>query len=197
MKTVGLTGGMGSGKSTVARLWQNAGAYVVFADELARDLMVSNADLKKRLIKAFGNSTYLEDGSLNKPHLIKEAFQSGRVEELNSLVHPVVQEETMRLAEKANRDGFPLFIKEAALLLNNGRPAHFDYIVLVDADFEIRLNRVIQRDNTDRESVIQRMHKQPDFSKLTDLCDIVIMNNGSVQELESEARRVFKELVDS
>ena len=103
MISVGITGGIGSGKTTVASIWESLGATVVYADDLAKQLMQTDPDLKRKLSETFGEETYHSDGSLNKPHLIKEAFHKNRVEELNSIVHPAIRIEAKDLIKKAER----------------------------------------------------------------------------------------------
>lgn len=196
MKIIGVTGGIGSGKSTLTGYFERMGAFVVYADDLAKSLMTTDEQLIADIKKTFGDESYLKDRSLNKPHLIREAFQAGRTDELNAIVHPVVYRETQRLIKEAREKGYKLFVKEAALLLNNGRPEGFDANILVDAPEEIRIARVMQREGSTREEVIQRLRKQPDFSKLHHLCDEIIINDGTREELEEKARGVYKKMID-
>lgn len=195
MKVVGITGGIGSGKSTVTGCFKHWGAYVVYADELAKSIMTTDETLISEIRKTFGDDSYLEDGSLNKPHLIREAFEAGRTNELNAIVHPAVYRETQRLIKEAKEKGYQLFVKEAALLLNNGRPEGFDYVILVDAPEDIRIDRVIKRDGSTREEVIQRLRKQPNFSKLHHLCDAIIINDSTVEALEEKAKEIFDRML--
>lgn len=195
MKVLGITGGIGSGKSTLTGYFERMGAFVVYADDLAKSLMTTDDQLVADIKKTFGDESYLEDRSLNKPHLIREAFQAGRTHELNAIVHPAVYRETQRLIEEAREKGYKLFVKEAALLLNNGRPKGFDTIILVDAPEEIRIARVMQREGATRQEVTQRLHNQPDFSKLHHLCDEIIINEGTRKELEEKARGIYLKMI--
>lgn len=194
MIIVGVTGGIGSGKTTVCKIWEKLGATVVYADELARELMIKSEPLKKKLITLFGEETYLKDGTLNKPYLIKEAFEKGRVQELNDAVHPAVAKEFALICEKERKSGADLVVKEAAILLNKGRPRGIDKVVLVLSNAENRIERVKKRDNTSAEDVVARMDKQPDFEDLSHLADYIIYNNGSLEELEDKARKVYSDL---
>lgn len=197
MIIAGVTGGIGSGKTTVCKTWEKLGATVVYADDLAKEIMIKNKPLKKKLVKLFGEETYLQDGTLNKPHLIKEAFEKGRVEELNDAVHPAVAKEFALICEYERKSGTDLVVKEAAILLNKGRPRGIDKVVLVLSKPQNRIERVKKRDKTSAEDVAARMDKQPEFENLTHLADFVIYNNGSIAELQKKAREVYTKLLDS
>lgn len=195
MKSVGITGGIGSGKTTVVKIWESLGARVVYADDLAKELMRTDPELKLKLSDTFGNKTYAADGSLNKPHLIKEAFHKNRVDELNAIVHPAIRAEAGKLIKQAEDDGVDLFAYEAAILLNEGRPDYLDVVVLVTSDREFRLKRVTERDSVDESDVAARMAKQPDFSSLSHLVDYTIENNGTLEELHTASVRLYKNLI--
>ncbi len=195
MVVIGITGGIGSGKTTVAGEWEKLGAFVMYADEAAKNLMTSNANVKEAISKTFGDEAYHPDGSLNRPLLSREALEKNRVKELNAIVHPAVYEETKRLIKQERERGTKAFVKEAALLLQNGRPEGFDVIVLCEADEKSRVKRVIQRDKTDAGKVKERIQKQQDFSSLRPLADYIIENNGTLDELKKKARKLFGEIV--
>ncbi|MDX1642313.1 MAG: dephospho-CoA kinase [Balneolaceae bacterium] len=196
MITVGVTGGIGSGKSTVCKEWEKLGAKVVYADDLAKDLMVSDVTLRKKLKKVFGEETYHPDGSLNRQHLIRHAFEKGRVEELNQLVHPAVTRKFKEISKQAEKSGEKVVVEEAALLLNNGRPSHLDVVVLVKSEREKRIQRVVARDKVPAEKVLDRDKNQPDFGKLTHLVDYTIENNGTLEELKEKSKKMFNMLVE-
>lgn len=196
MITVGITGGIGSGKSTVCREWEKLGAKVVYADDLAKDLMVSDKKLRKKLTETFGKETYNQDGSLNRQHLIRHAFEEGRVEELNRLVHPAVSGKVNEISKKAEKAGEKMLVEEAALLLNNGRPSFLDVIVLVTSKRENRIKRVVKRDEVSAEKVLHRDKNQPDFTELTHLIDYIIENNGTLEELKEKSKHMFDMLIE-
>jgi len=195
MISVGITGGIGSGKSTVARTWESLGAEVVFADDLAKELMQADPVLRQNLTDTFGEQTFNPDGSLNKPHLIEEAFHKNRVEELNSIVHPAIHKEIQSQIARAEEAGIKLFAYEAAILLNNGRPDYLDVVVLVTSNRNKRLARVSERDSVDERDVAARMAKQPDFATLTHLADHVIENNGSLDDLREKSAGLYYKLI--
>lgn len=196
MITVGVTGGIGSGKTTVCKEWEKLGAKVVYADDLAKELMVKDEQLKKSLIKTFGTETYNSDGSLNRPHLIQHAFEEGRVEKLNQLVHPAVAKKFRQISHEAKQSGEKMVVEEAALLLNNGRPSVFDVIVIVTSDRQDRLQRVVNRDSVTIEKVTERDNKQPEFEELLHLADYTIENNGSLEELKEKSNRLYHRILE-
>ncbi|MFW6157462.1 MAG: dephospho-CoA kinase, partial [Balneolaceae bacterium] len=139
--TIGVTGGIGSGKSTVCKTFQRLGAKWINADKLAKDLMTEDPELKAQIIKEFGTDAYRRNGLLNRAFLAKEAFNKGRVEALNRLVHPKVREAALEAVDKAREEGYEALVYEAALLLDEGRPDFLDYVVLVTADKNERVRR--------------------------------------------------------
>jgi dephospho-CoA kinase len=195
MITVGVTGGIGSGKTTVCKEWEKLGAKVVYADDLAKELMVQDDRLRKSLIKAFGKDTYHADGRLNRPHLIRQAFEEGRVKELNQLVHPAVARKFAEISNKAKEAGEEMVVEEAALLLNNGRPENLDLIVIVISDREDRLDRVSKRDSVSKKKVMDRDENQPDFNNLIHLADYTIENDGTLEELRKKSIQLYHKII--
>ena len=196
MISVGVTGGIGTGKTIFCKELENLGAEVVYADDLAREMMVYDSDLRKKLIQTFGDETYFKDGSLNKSYLIEQAFHKNRVEDLNEIVHPALRSKTIELILKAEKSGKPLFVIEAAVLLNKGRPDHLDKIILIKSDREKQIDRVKSRDGVTAVDVISRMNKQPDFDKIEHFADHIIYNNGTINDLKAKAKDIFSQLTD-
>lgn len=194
MIRVGITGGIGSGKTTVCRIWEQMGAYVIHADELAKDIMARDPELIKSIKKAFGDQAYLSDGSLNRSWLAEQAFANNRVSELNALVHPAVYKASDLLMRKAESLGYALAVREAAILLQNGRPDDLNKIVLVLADKDNRRNWVESRDDLTKEQIDHRMRSQPDYETYISLADFVIQNDGTLKDLENKARQTYIDL---
>lgn len=196
MIVAGVTGGIGSGKSTLCKVWASLGAKVVYADDLAKQLMTENEKVVARLKKKFGDETYHSDGTLNKSHLIKQAFQKGRVDELNRIVHPAVAVKFREIIEETARTDIKILLKEAALLLNEGRPEDLDVVILVLASKQQQIERVKERDDVSEDDVLGRMNKQPDFEKLKSIADYTIENSGTLKEFKQKSKELFYRVLD-
>lgn len=192
MIRVGVTGGIGSGKSTLCKFWQEMGAFVVYADDHAKELMISDEKLITQIKETFGDAAYFEDGSLNRKFLAEQAFAKGRVEELNGIVHPRLWESIVELSDIKEREGIEVFVEEAAILLQRGRPEFLDVVVLVLSEDDERLERVMQRDQIDAQLVLDRMEKQPDYEELAPLADYLVINDGTPEQLKLKAIELFK-----
>ena len=197
MIKVGITGGIGSGKTTLCKVWERLGARIVYADTLAKHLMETDAGLHARIRKEFGSRAYHADGSLNRKWLAEQAFEHGRVEVLNELVHPVVFREIDRVETQARQEEVPLFAREAALLLDQGRPPGLDYIVVVSAPENRRAERVAERDAITPQQVRRRMERQMAPSEMEKYADIVVPNTGSLEELCKRAEVLYADLVST
>lgn len=194
MIKVGITGGIGSGKTTFCKEWGRLGAFVLYADDFAKKLMQEDEELREKIKKAFGEKSYDSNGNLNRSYLSKEAFEKERVEELNNLVHPVLWDRVKKLSAQKEKEGVEIFAKEAAILLQNGRPEELDYVILLLADQERRIQRTVNRDQTTKTQVEERVKKQPDFESLIHLADFIVMNDGSLDELKLKAEKIFKKI---
>jgi dephospho-CoA kinase len=181
MLKVGITGGIGSGKSLVARMFQVLGIPVLNADEAAKYLMQHDAALMGSLRQLFGNEVY-QNGRLNRPFLASVVFaDKAKLEQLNSLVHPAVLRYGKTWAEEQNT---PYVLKEAAIFFESGSYKEMDKMIGVYAPFELRLERAMQRDNATEETVRQRMAQQMDEDEKMKRCDYIIRNDGSTSVIE-------------
>lgn len=174
MLKVGLTGGIGSGKSIVAGIFKVLGIPVFDADSEAKKTMETDELLMKALKQEFGEDTY-KDGKLNRPYLASQVFNDAfKLEKLNAIVHPA----TIAAAEKwMQQQTTPYVIKEAALLFEAGSAGSLDYIIGVTAPTHIRIQRVMERDGYTREEVKARMSRQIDDKIKMKLCDFVLVND--------------------
>jgi dephospho-CoA kinase len=174
MLKIGLTGGIGSGKSTVAKVFEVLGIPVYYADDAAKRLMNEDEQLKQQLISHFGEATYV-NGVLNRKHLSSIVFNNKeQLELLNSLVHPAtIADATLWFSKQSA----PYAIKEAALLFESGTAVGLDKIIGVQAPETLRIKRVMNRDNVTADEVKRRMTNQMDEAVKMKLCDYVVENN--------------------
>ena len=171
---VGITGGIGSGKSIVSKVFEVLGVPVYYADDAAKRLMNEHEPMKQKLVEAFGDSTY-SHGQLNRAYLSSMVFKDPvKLALLNSIVHPA----TLRDAEEwMLRQNHPYAIKEAALIFESGAQENLDLVIGVYAPPHLRIQRVMKRDGITREEVKARMDKQIDEDIKMRLCDYVITND--------------------
>lgn len=176
MVKVGLTGGIGSGKTTVAAIFETIGVPVSYADAEAKRLMNEDTALREAIIREFGSDAYTPNG-LNRKWLAEQVFNHpAKLELLNSLVHPVTIRDGQRWM-MAQTGRFPYAIREAALIFEARGAGHLDFIIGVYAPVSLRIKRTMQRDHTPREAVLQRMRNQIDEEIKMRLCDAVIYND--------------------
>jgi len=174
MLKIGLTGGIGCGKTTVARIFEVLGIPVYYADEAAKRLMNDDEELKQKIQQQFGTAVYT-DGKLNRKALAAVVFDDpGKLALLNALVHPATLKdaESWMLSQSS-----PYAIKEAALIFESGAQQNLDYVIGVTAPAPLRIQRTMQRDGITREAVTARMDKQMDDTIKMKLCDFVLTND--------------------
>jgi dephospho-CoA kinase len=177
MIKVGLTGGIGSGKSTVAGIFETLGIPVSYADDEAKRLMNEDPALRDAIGREFGAEVYA-GGTLNRKFLAAQVFNDPvKLETLNSLVHPVTIKEGSRWMELQAALGRPYAIREAALIFEARGAGHLDWVIGVYAPLALRIHRTMQRDHSSREAVQQRMRNQIDEEIKMKLCDAVIRND--------------------
>jgi dephospho-CoA kinase len=190
---VGITGGIGSGKTTACKLFEQLGIPVYYADERAKTLMVNDKGMVKKIKLLFGDEAYLPDGNLNRKHIAGLVFQhTDLLEKLNGIVHPAV----LKDGEKWHRQqkGVPYTIKESAILFEIGSQGFYDKIVMIYAPKAIRLERAMLRDGLSKEAVEARMAKQMDDEKKKLIADFVLVNDGK-KGLEQQVLALHEQLL--
>ncbi len=177
MYKIGLTGGIGSGKSTIARIFEVLGTPVFYADNAAKEILSTDPDLKVAVKDVFGNAVYTKSGGLDRKALARIVFNDQEaLKTLNELVHPAVRQRfSTWVHEKASND---YVVQEAALLFETGANDNFDYMVSVTAPEEIRINRIQERDEMTRSDVLSRMAFQMPQAEKDHKADSKIMNDG-------------------
>lgn len=175
MKAIGLTGGIGSGKSTIACILKHLGYPVYIADTEASRLMNCHPDIRQELIKRFGPATYTDNQNLNKPFLAKTIFEDTHaLADINRIVHPRVMAD---FKEWCSKQTAALGFFESAILFEAGLNEFFPYIICVTAPAEVRLQRVIARDHTTADKVKERIRNQMDDSDKCRRSDFIIYND--------------------
>ncbi|MBK7407651.1 MAG: dephospho-CoA kinase [Saprospirales bacterium] len=183
MLKVGLTGGIGSGKTTVAQLFEVLGIPVYYADDRAKRLMVEDPALIEGIKSLFGPESYQADGALHRAFIARQAFsEPSLLKQLEALVHPAVFADGNRWHEA--QSGAPYTLKEAALLFESGGYKELDKVITVSAPLELRIARVIRRDQTTREAVEARIRQQMTDEEKMRLADFVIFNDGAHSLIE-------------
>ena len=172
-KIIGLTGGIGSGKSKIALRFSALGIPCYIADDRAKDLMNASAHLKEAVCKVFGSESYL-DGVLNRPYIANLVFKdASALAQLNALVHPAVAQDFIEWVAVQEA---PYVIKEAAILFENGGSKLCDSVILITAPEALRLKRLLERDNSTVEAIQDRMSKQWSDDRKIPLADYHIEN---------------------
>ncbi len=173
MIIVGLTGGIGSGKTTIGSFFNELGVPIYIADVEAKKLMNTDEVLIKQITFLLGDQSYI-DGKLNRAYIANEVFSSPKLlKRLNSIVHPAVKKHFLKWASEQNA---PYVIKEVAILFENGGHLDCDYTILVTAPKNDRIARVMKRDQASENDVIKRMNSQWTDNRKTAMADVLIEN---------------------
>ncbi len=196
MLKVGLTGGIGSGKSSVSALFSDWGAYIFDADSVAKEILNHNETAQGEIIAEFGTDILDGNNSIDKQKLARVAFQDENHQlRLNTIIHPYVFSEIdskfdIILANKEHE----IFVVDAALIYESGADTHMDYVIVVTSHLRLRTQRVMERGGLTREEFLDRVDLQwPDEDKVH-MADFVIHNNGTETDLLEESKKVFDRL---
>lgn len=176
MLRVGITGGIGSGKSTVCRVFEELGISVYYADAEVKKMYAENAELQHKITALFGPESF-QNGILNRPFISSRVFKDpALLQQLNAIVHPLVFADYDTWCEAHKNETYTL--KEAAIMFESGSDKQMDFIIGVTAPLELRIARTMQRDGLSREDVIARIQKQMPDEELIKRCDFLIENDG-------------------
>ncbi len=182
---IGITGGIGSGKSIVTDLIEQNGFKVIRSDLLAKEIMIGNNSAKNKLKKEFGDETY-SGTKLNTGYLAKRVFTSkAQVKKINGIVHPPTIKKIKELIKEYAKTSNIIFV-ESALIFEAKFQDFFDYIILVSADEKIRIDRVVRRDRVTKEEVRRRMSFQISETRKKALSDFIIENHSNKKNLEKK-----------
>jgi len=192
MKIVGLTGGIGSGKTTVAKQFNALGIPVYIADDEAKLLMNTSKIIKKQLIALFGENAY-KDKTLNRPYLADKIFNNAEnLEKMNAIVHPEVAAHFKAWVAKQQA---PYVLKESAILFENGAYVNCDYIITVTAPLPLRMERLLKRDDTTEEKIQAIMNNQWNEEAKIEKSDFVIVNKD-LKETQLQVQLTHDKIVN-
>ena len=193
MKIVALTGGIGSGKSTVAKMFRALGVSVYDSDEEAKALLNTSKELRNALISLLGEEAYLGK-ELNKKYVAAKIFANKELLlKINNIVHPAVRTHFLKWAEKQDA---PYVIQEAAIIFESGNQHYYDAIILVTSPQDVRIERVMNRDDITRDQVVARIRNQWTDEKKIPLSDFIIQN-VKIEETTQRVKKISKVLLDN
>lgn len=191
MMVVGLTGGIGSGKTTVAKQFKKLGVPIYIADEEAKKLMNRSKVIKRKLIQLFGVEAYI-NGQLNRPFIANIIFNDqSYLQQMNAIVHPRVARHFEKWVVKQKA---PYVIKEVAILFEHGAQKQFDCIITVVAPMELRIKRLLERDDATKQKIESIMKNQWSDEEKVKLSDFVI-ENIELQDMLVQVKKIHKKLL--
>ncbi len=192
----GLTGGIATGKSTVARLLSDMGAFIIDADKIAKDVVQPESPAYLKIVKHFGNEIINSDGQINRKALGQIIFSDkNQRKKLEEITHPEVRKLSLLKLSKAEADGhFPIFY-DVPLLYEAQMQDLFKGVIVVACDNEIQIERLCERDGINKEEAIKKIKTQLPLQKKIEQADFTIWNNGSLEDLKEEASNIMSFLV--
>ena len=191
MKIIGLTGGIGSGKTTVLKMFKELGCATYVADIEAKKLMNSNNELVNQIKQLFGDEAYIEN-KLNTVYIAEIVFNDKvKLTALNALVHPVVRDDFKNFVNKSTSK---IIIYEAAILFESGSDTLCDFIITVATDIDERIERIIKRDGVTKEQILERMQHQLNDETKVKKSDFVI-NNSDIFNTKEQVSTIYKILM--
>ena len=197
MLKVGLTGGIGTGKSTASNFFNELGAFVLDADTEAKNMLSENDVVQHELISEFGTDIINAERKIDKEKLARVALQDvDHQRRLNSVVHPYIYDLIDNSYEKILSDGkHSVFIIDAAMIYESGYDIHLDYIIVITAQLKNRMERALARNTLTREEILKRIEFQWTEEEKVGMADFVIHNDGSEKELNANIKSLMKKLI--
>lgn len=195
MWKIGVTGGIGSGKSTVSQRLQELGAVIIDADKVAREIVEPGQPALEELDAAFAG-VLNEDGTLNRAELARQAFATPEAtEKLNSITHPRIRERTNALFAQAEQAGEDVVVYDMPLLIENGETSRVDHVLVVDAPDEVRVRRLVESRGLDESDAKARIKAQIDRESRLAAADTVLDNGGTVDEILAQVDQFWSKTV--
>ena len=195
MFLIGLTGGIGSGKSTVASRLKTLGARIVDADKIAREIVEPGEPALAELAEAF-DGVLNADGALNRAELARQAFATPEAtEKLNSITHPRIRERTLERFAQARTEDVPVLVYDMPLLIENGEYKKMDHVLVVDAEDEIRIDRLVNSRGLDEDDARRRIAAQISREERLAAADSVVDNSGTRDQLLQQVDTFWEQVV--
>lgn len=193
---LGLTGGIASGKNTVAEMFKNMGAYTIDADKISKEIMAPGGKAYDDVINTFGDSILDEQANINRKKLKEIVFNDiSKREKLESIVHPAILAEEKRIVGRIKgKDDKALIITHAALIIEKGTFKRFDGVIVVFAEKEQQIERLMERDNIGREYAESIVDSQMSVNEKLKFADFIVDNSLSVDETYQDVKRVYEAL---
>ena len=197
MLKVGLTGGIGSGKSELSRFFTKWGAYVFDADKEAKIIIDTNESVQKEIIAEFDTNILNAENIIDRKKLARIAFQDeGHQLRLNSIMHPYVfQEIDKQFDNVSSANKHKIFVVDAALIYESGADTHMDFVIVITSLLRFRAERAMGRGNMTREDFMKRVDLQWTDEDKAHMADYIISNNNSLEDLKKDARKIFDQLI--
>jgi dephospho-CoA kinase len=196
---IAVTGGMGTGQSSVCKIMQKLGAKTINADQVAKREIENNVSVQKELKKTFGAKVFYRNGKLNRKLLARLAFaDEAKTVRLNKIVHPQMVARIIDIIENARDAGrFSMIVVDAALIYELSLENMFDAVVVVAAKMKNRVERIKQRDKLSDKEISDRMSKQIPIEDKIEWADYLIENNDTLEQLEGKVKKLFRQLKDN
>ena len=193
MLKIGLTGGIGSGKSEVSNFFHSWGAFIFDADKEAKNIINKNKQAQQEIIKEFGSDVINADNIIDKRKLARVAFQDEFHQlRLNSIIHPFVFKKIDKTFDKIKLDNnYKSFIVDAALIYESGADTHMDYVIVVTSLLRFRTERIMSKGNINRDDFMKRVALQWSDEDREHMADFIIQNNSDLKNLKKESKKVF------
>jgi dephospho-CoA kinase len=192
---VGLTGGIASGKSTVARMFEDRQVPVIDADVIAREVVEPGEPALEDIEQAFGTDMIRDDGTLDREALGQVIFEDDDARaRLNAITHPRIAQRMAERAREYSEKGHRWVIYDAALIVENNIHEWLDALIVVAADRPTQVERLIRRDNIDREDAVKRIESQLPIDRKVEVADYVIDNNGTLDDTLEQVERVYERI---
>jgi dephospho-CoA kinase len=195
MYRIGLTGGVGSGKSTVSSYMKELGIPVIDGDKLAREAVIPGSGTMNEIRRSFGPSVFNKDGTLNRARMGEVVFTNdAKREKLNSIIHPYIWNRTQQQLVEAQQEGHNLVVLDMPLLLELSWQLRVEEVWIVRVPLEIQIQRVMARDGFTRQQVLERIHKQMPTGNKLNYATVVIDNSHSVEDTRKQVRQALQKV---